>query len=118
MPRRFDFFEDFGDFSVSPDEIGRSDDAHRLFSVKFFELPSTVFLQNLFVRIGKKKDSEPVFFLEFAVRFDRIGTDPDYHCVLFLELVGKFSELLCRCRAAGCVVARIEVKNDVITREI
>ena len=67
MTCRFDFFEDFGDFSVCADEIGRSDNAHRFFSVEFFELPCSVFLQNFFVRIGKKKDSEAVFFLEFAV---------------------------------------------------
>ena len=70
MTCRFDFFEDFGNFSVRTDDIGRSDNTHRLFSVEFFELPCAVFLQNFLVRIGKKKDSETVFFLEFPVRFN------------------------------------------------
>ena len=96
------------------DDEGGADDAGALAAFRFLFLEHAVELADFAVGVREQLHAQAVLVAERAVRHAVIHADAEDDRVETRELVLELAEVDRLHRAAGGVIARIEVKNDVL----
>ena len=117
MPGRLDSPHRPGHLALGVDDEGRALDALVRLAVALLLLPDAVGLGGLVVGIGEKRERELVLRLEPLVGGLGVGADAQDLDPLLAEAVVGVAELARLGRAAGGVVARIEVEDDRLPAE-
>ena len=113
-----DFREDSFHPTVFIDEHGGADDPHRLFAVEVLLPPSAVLLQHRSIGIAEEREVEVVLRCEPVVGLERILAHADRDGIQLVELLLRVPEITGFGGAPGSVVARVEVKHDVLAFEV
>src|SRR4029079_5309599 len=116
--RRLDTAEDLLDHAVGPDDDGRPLDAHVLLAGEALLHPEAVALRQLVAGIGQEREREAVLLPEPRVRLLAVGADPEHQGARFPEGVPGVADPTCLLRAAGRVVALVEVQDDLLPARV
>lgn len=70
------------------------------------------------IGVTQQVDFQRVFVSEFPVPFNRIGADPEYNTLSFLEFPYQVAELRCLGCAPGRIIFRIGIQDNPLPSEL
>ena len=112
-----------GDFDFSPDvthnarsvnEERRAFDTHVGLAVHRLFNPDSIILANMAVGVRRQNDAQIMLGDELVMLGGGVFGHPDHDCILGLERVERFGKPDRFFRAAGSVVAWIEIQDDIL----
>src|SRR5262249_8458095 len=118
MAGHLDLVPDVADDALLVDQEGGPLDAHIFAAIHALLDPGAVGLADLAVLVGGKGEGELVLLLELVVAGDAVAAEADHHGVALAEAREAVAEAAGLRRAAGGVVLRIEVEDDLLPLQL
>lgn len=109
-----DFRPDLSDGALLVDQESGALDAHVFFAIHAFFGPDAVAFAHVGLFVGGEGEAEFELIAEPAMALDVVLRNTDDDRILVGEILDQITEILGFERAARRVVARVEIKHDVL----